>query len=166
MRITWLISACVLLAACQTGTAGTPGTPAPLDTASIRAALDTSTARLDRGFASGQLDSSAAVLTDDHHSMPPNAPPISGRGNWLAWAKATLAGGQWTSTPTPESRVYGDSVTIERGRYVNTFTPDPNGPKTLRPVSDTGKYLWIWRKKPSGWQLAQAIWNSNAPPKP
>ena len=160
MRIIRLISACTLLAACQTKSSR------PLDTASIRAAMDTATARLDRGFASGQLDSSAAVLTDDHYSMPPNAPPMSGRANWLAWAKATLVGGQWTSAPAPESRIYGDSISIERGRYVNTFTPAPNAPKTLRPISDTGKYVWIWRKTPNGWQLAQAIWNSNASPKP
>jgi len=160
MRIVLLVSAFALLAACQ------PATPRLLDTAAIRAAMDTATARLDRGFASGQLDSSAAVLTDDHYSMPPNASPISGRANWLAWAKATLVGGQWTSAPTPESRIYGDSISIERGRYVNTFTPAPNAPKTLRPISDSGKYVWIWRKTPSGWQVAQAIWNSNAAPKP
>jgi hypothetical protein len=157
MRIVWLISACALLAACETKSSPS------LDTSAIRAAMDSATARLDRGFASGQLDSSAAVLTDDHYSMPPNAPPTSGRENWLAWAKATLVGGQWTSAPTPESRVYGDSVTVERGRYVNTFTPAPNAPKTLRPISDTGKYVWIWRKTPAGWQVAQAIGNSNAP---
>ena len=160
MRILRLVSSCALLVACQIASSR------PVDTASIRAAIDSATARLDRGFASGQLDSSAAVLTDDHYGMPPNAPPISGRGNWLAWAKATLVGGQWTSAPSPESRLYGDSVTIERGRYVNTFTPAPNAPSTLRPMSDTGKYVWIWRKTPNGWQLAAAIWNSNASPKP
>ena len=159
MRIVWLGSACALLSACQ------PAAPKPLDTEPIKTAIDAATARLGRGFASGQLDSSAAVLTDDHYSMPPNAQPISGRAEWLAWAKATLVGGKWTSVTTAESRIYGDSATIDRGRYVNTFTPAPNAPKALRPVSDTGKYVWIWRKTSSGWQLAQSIWNSNAAPK-
>ena len=159
MRTLWLTSAFVLLSACQAAA------PKPVDTAPIKTALDAATAQLDRGFASGQIDSSAAVLTEDHHSMPPNVPPISGRTQWLAWAKATLVGGQWTSAPTPESRIYGDSVTVERGRYVNTFTPAPNAPKTLRPVIDSGKYIWIWRKTPGGWQIAEAIWNSNAAPK-
>ena len=103
MRITACISACALLAACQNERSRS------LDTTAIAAAMDSATARLDRGFATGQLDSSAAVLTDDHQSMPPNGPPLSGRANWLAWSKATLVGGQWTSAPTPESRIYAEN---------------------------------------------------------
>jgi ketosteroid isomerase-like protein len=159
MRSVWLISGCALLAACQAGA------PEPLDTAAIKTAIDAATAQLRRGFASGQLDSAAAVLTEDHYNMPPNAPPISGREQWLASTKAMLAGGQWTSETTPESRIYGDSVTVDRGRYLNTFTPSAGAPQALRPVSDTGKYVWVWRKTSSGWLLSQAIWNSNAPPR-
>lgn len=159
MRSPTIIALCSLVAACQAGS------PNPPDTAAIKGAIEAATARLERGFETGQLDSSAAVLTEDHYSMPPNTPPMSGRAQWLTWAKATLVGGQWTSATTPESRAYGDSLTIDRGRYVNTFTPAPNAPATLRPMSDTGKYVWIWRRTATGWQIAQAIWNSNATPK-
>lgn len=160
MRIVSLISACVLLSACQERSSR------PLDTASIQAEIDAATARLAHGIASGQLDSSATVLTDDHYSMPPNAPPLPSREQWLAWSKGALVGGQWSSVTTPESRLYGDSITVDRGRYVNTFTPAPGAPKTARAFSDTGKYVWIWKKTPSGWRVAQAIWNSNAPAQP
>jgi len=160
MRAVKVVVVSSLLAACQVGSPKSP------DIAAIKAAIDAATARLTRGFETGQLDSVAAVLTEDHYSMPPNAPPISGRTQWLAWSESTLVGGQWTSVTTPEARTYGDSLTIERGRYVNTFTPAPDAPETLRPFSETGKYVWIWRRTGSDWQLAQAIWNSNAPPKP
>lgn len=160
MRVARAVSVGFLLAACQAAA------PKTIDTAATRAAIDASTARLSRGFETGQLDSSAVLLTEDHFSMPPNHPAIAGRSEWLAWAKASLVGGQWSSVTTPESRHYGDSLTVDRGRYVNTFVPAPDAPKTLRPVSDTGKYVWLWRKTSSGWQLAEAIWNSNAAPKP
>jgi ketosteroid isomerase-like protein len=137
-----------------------------MDTAAIDSALDAATARVSRGFETGQVDSVAALFTEDHFSMPPNQPAISGRSQWLAWSKAALVGGQWTSVATSESRLYGDSVTVDRGRYVNTFVPAPDAPKTRRAVSDTGKYVWIWRKTGEGWRLAAAIWNSNAAPTP
>ena len=92
--------------------------------------------------------------------MPPNAPPIVSRDQWLAWAKSALADAQVSSLGTPEQRIYGDSVTIERGRYVNTVTP-----KGSPAMADTGKYVWIWKRTASGWQLSQSIWNSNAAPK-
>ncbi len=160
MRRSGVVSLWFLFAGCQAGT------PQPIDTAAVSAAIDDATARLSRGFETGQLDSSAAVLTEDHYSMPPNHPPISGRSQWLDWSRATLVGGQWTSATKPESRLYSDSLTIDRGRYVNTFVPAPGAPKTLQAISDTGKYVWLWRRTGNGWQLAEAIWNSNAAPKP
>ena len=162
MRAERVVSLCFLLAACR---ASAPA-PAVIDTSAIDAALDAATERFSRGFETGQLDSVAALFTEDHFSMPPHQPPVSGRSAWLAWSKAALVGGQWTSVAKPESRLYGDSLTVERGRYVNTFVPAPDAPKTLRAISDTGKYVWIWRKSSEGWQLAEAIWNSNAAPIP
>lgn len=160
MRAAQAVSICLFVAACQ------PRSSSTMDTAATKAAIDTATARLSRGFETGQLDSSAAVLTEDHFSMPPNHSPISGRAQWLAWSKATLVGGQWTSVVAPEFRHYGDSLTVERGRYVNTFVPAANAPAAVRAISDTGKYVWLWRRTAGGWQLAEAIWNSNAAAQP
>ncbi len=160
MRAGQAVCICLLVAACQPRPGNT------VDAAAAKAAIDAATTRLSRGFETGQLDSSAAVLTEDHFSMPPNHPAIVGRSQWLAWATATLVGGKWTSVAAPESRHYGDSLTVERGRYVNTFVPAANAPPTVHAVSDTGKYVWLWRRTPSGWQLAEAIWNSDATAKP
>lgn len=160
MRKVDIIAVCVLVTACQGGASET------MDTAATKAAIDDVSARISRGFQSGQLDSVATLLTDDHVSMPPNLPPTSGRAQWLAWTKAAFVGGQLSSTTTPDARVYGDTLTIERGHYVNSFTPGPTAPTTARAMSDTGKYVWIWRKTATGWQMALAIWNSNSTPKP
>lgn len=160
MRMRLAVFVCLLLAGCQARV------PQPADTAAIKAAIDDASARLSQGFQTGQLDSSATVLTEDHYNMPPNHPPISGRSAWLEATRAMLVGGQWTSVTTPESRIYGDSLTVDRGRYINTFVPASDAPKTLQPVSDTGKYVWLWKRTSSGWQLAEAIWNSNATSKP
>ncbi len=160
MRMSRAVVLYFLLTGCQAGA------PEPLDTVAIRTAIDDASSRLSRGFQTGQLDSSATVLTDDHYNMPPNYPAISGRSAWLESTRAMLVGGQWSSVTTPESRIYGDSLTVDRGRYINTFVPAPDAPKTLQPVTDTGKYLWIWRRTNNGWQLAEAMWNSNSAAKP
>ena len=159
MRIVHGIAVGMLAAACQ-GSA-----PRPSDTAATKADIDDASARISRGFASGQLDSVSALLTDDHVSMPPNLPQSSGRAQWLASTTSAFGGGQLSSVAAPESRTYGDTVTIERGHYVNSFTPGATSPLSARAMSDTGKYVWIWRKTATGWQLALAIWNSNSAPK-
>ena len=158
MRKARAVLVCFLLAGCQAAP------PKAVDSAEIRNAIDLATARLSRGFEMGQMDSAATVLTEDHFSMPPNGPAVAGRSAWLAWTKAMMVGGQWTSVTTPEARYYGDSLTVDRGRYVNIFVPAAGS--TVAAVSDTGKYVWLWKKTSSGWQLAEAIWNSNAAPRP
>ena len=159
MRIVHGVAVVVLAAACQ-GSA-----PRPPDPAATKADIDDASARISKSFASGQLDSVAAVLTDDHVSMPPNMPQTLGRAQWLAATKSAFVGGQLSSVTAPESRTYGDTLTIERGHYVNSFTPGPSSPASARAMSDTGKYVWIWRKTATGWQMALAIWNSNSAPK-
>ena len=159
MRNARTVPLCLLLAACQSS-------PTPIDPAETKTAIDLATARLSRGFETGQMDSAATVLTEDHFSMPPNGPAVAGRAAWLTWTKSMMVGGQWTSVTTPELRYYGDSLTVDRGRYVNTFVPAAGSPPAVLPVSDTGKYVWVWKKTSSGWQVAEAIWNSNAAPTP
>jgi ketosteroid isomerase-like protein len=142
--------------------------PMPIDAAATQATIEAVAANFRRWNGAGMFDSAAAVLTEDHYSMPPNHPAISGRSNWLAWAESALAGGTLTDEPVAGSRRYTitDSLAIETGGYVLSFTPAQNAPPTVRAFSDTGKYLWQWRRIAGGWQLATAIWNSDLPPRP
>ena len=159
MRRSLIPTLSLLLAGCQSGA------PKAIDTIVTKAAIDATTANFSRWIQAGQLDSAATILAEDTFNMPPNHAAIAGRAQWLAWAKSTLTGGTFSSATVAESRHYGDSVTVERGRYVNTFVPAPTAP-TMGVVSDTGKYVWVWKRTPNGWQIAEAIWNSDAAPKP
>ena len=160
MRFARPAAVSLLLAGCQAGASEA------IDTSATKAAIEATTANFSRWIQAGQLDSAATILAEDTFNMPPNHAAIAGRAQWLAWAKSTLTGGTYSSAPVAESRHYGDSLTVERGRYVNTFVPAPTAPKTIRAVSDTGKYVWVWKRTPDGWQIAEAIWNSDAAPKP
>jgi hypothetical protein len=154
----------LLLAACQPAV-----TPVVSDSGATQAALEEAAANLRRWNSTGMFDSVATLLlTEDHHSMPPNHPPISGRSDWLAWVKSLVGQVTVTDELVPGTRHYtfADSLVIETGGFVHRFVPASNAPPTIQAFSDTGKYMWQWRRTSSGWRIAAAIWNSNLTPRP
>ncbi len=98
-----------------------------------------------------------AVLTEDAVWMPPNEPALEGRAAIQEWLTPfTVMDFELTAL---ETEGHG-GLAYRRGRY--SFTVTTEG--TPEPITDTGKYVEIWRKQPDGsWLTDQVIWNSDQP---
>jgi ketosteroid isomerase-like protein len=136
------------------------------DTKAARAEIEANSAKLDRFLSSGDIDSAAAMLTDDYRFHPPNAPAGSGREGFKTTVKGMLSAWTITDSGTTESVIVSGPLAMESGRFVMTFAPTASAPKGAKAFADTGKYLWAWRKVNGSWLLAQASWNSDLPVKP
>ena len=131
-----------------------------------RTEIEAAMANWGRWLAEGKIDSMASVFTEDVQTLPPNQPLLTGRAAWLAAFRQQLTQGKVSIENITESVVAYGPVAVERGRYVLSSTPPSGAPANVRATSDTGKYLWHWRKVDGQWQVAQAAWNSNRPPTP
>lgn len=101
----------------------------------------------------------AELYTEDGAIMPPNAPIGKGRAAiQQTWASMMRTPG-FSLTFAPEQIVVAASgdMALDRGTY--TLTIAPSG-KTL---TDTGKYVVVWRNIGSDWKAAADIFNSNLP---
>ena len=164
MRTIPLLVTLMVVAACQR--AETPDQAAARiesESQIARGQIEPIIADWERWFAAGQVDSLASILAEDVKILPPNQPAIIGRANWIAWVRPSFAQGDWTEDIIMESLVANGPMAVERGRYLLNLTPGPNAPRGTAAISDTGKYLWHWRRVDDRWRLAQAIWNSDLP---
>jgi uncharacterized protein (TIGR02246 family) len=102
----------------------------------------------------------AQFYTEDGAVMPPNAPIGKGRGAVeRAWASMMQTSG-FDLTFTPEEIVVSSSgdMALDRGTYRLSVAPQG------RQLTDTGKYVVVWRKVRGDWKAAADIFNSDLPP--
>lgn len=101
----------------------------------------------------------AALYTEDGAVMPPNAPISQGPAALQkAWASMMQTPG-FDLTFAPEQIIVSSSgdMALDRGTY--SLKATPNGAA----VSDTGKYVVVWRKVGGEWKAAADIFNSDLP---
>ena len=101
----------------------------------------------------------ASLYTDDGAVMPPGAPIAEGRAAiQQTWASLMQTPG-FDLTFTPEQIIVSSSgdMALDRGTYKLAIAP--NG----KPISDTGKYVVVWRKMSGEWKAAADIFNSDLP---
>ena len=101
----------------------------------------------------------AALYTDDGAVMPPNGP--IGKGHAAiqkAWAGMMGTPG-FDLTFVPEQIIVSSSgdMALDRGTYKLAVAP---GGKAM---TDTGKYVVVWRKVGGEWKAAADIFNSDLP---
>lgn len=101
----------------------------------------------------------AALYAEDGAVMPPNAP--IGKGHAAiqqAWASMMHTPG-FDLTFVPEQIILSSSgdMALDRGTY--RLAVAPNGTA----ITDTGKYVVVWRKIGSEWKAAADIFNSDLP---
>ena len=101
----------------------------------------------------------ATLYTSDAVFMPPNGAAVKGRANIQAWFQKEIDAGASNLKLSPfESRTSGD-LAFEAGTYSIEMKP-----KTGKPVSDTGKYIVVFKKEGADWKISHDIFNSDLPP--
>jgi ketosteroid isomerase-like protein len=101
----------------------------------------------------------AEIYSEDVVLMLPGAPVMEGRATWQAWvASFNLTVTQY-SNEIQEIDGRADLAFV-RGSFSESLMFE-GAPE---PVSDTGKYLQIWRRGPDGtWLVTLEIWNLDEP---
>jgi ketosteroid isomerase-like protein len=114
-----------------------------------------------KGALSQDWASVAALYVDDAAMNPPNEPATNGRAAIRAWLQKFP---RMTSFKIRRLKVDGrDDLAFVLATYAMTFVP-PGAPG---PISDSGKYVEVWRKQPDGkWLIAVDIFNSDLAPTP
>lgn len=121
-----------------------------------RQAIQSVSDRFQQHLLARNLDSLAALYTDDAVVMPPNHAPVIGRGAIREFQASYPAVTAFSlNNETMDGR--GDLAYV-RGRYVMTVAGAP---------TDSGKYIEVRRRQPDGsWRIAVDIFNSNLPVRP
>ncbi len=110
-----------------------------------------------QAYLAGDWTAVVAMLTEDAVWMPPNQPAREGRADIQEWlSPQTVTDFELTTLETAGRGGFA----YTRGSFSITFTAEG----LAGFVSDTGKYVEIWRKEPDGsWLIDQVIWNSDLP---
>jgi ketosteroid isomerase-like protein len=97
------------------------------------------------------------LYTEDVLLMPPNAPTVRGREALLQM----FAGFTITEFSSSIEEVYGcGDIAFGRGIFSWTFSVEGS----TEAMSDSGKFVGVWKKQPDGkWLVAVNIWNSDLP---
>ncbi|HEX6791752.1 MAG TPA: DUF4440 domain-containing protein [Candidatus Krumholzibacteria bacterium] len=105
-------------------------------------------------------DGFAAFFTADGVLMPPNQPSITGLDNIRAFAQQLMELPGFALTWQPSHAEVAQSG--ELGFTTGTFTMSMQGANGT--MSDTGKYLTVWKKDATGaWKVVYDTFNSNTP---
>jgi uncharacterized protein (TIGR02246 family) len=153
-----LLSVTALLAACQAGDNSAN------DVAAVDVAADEQAIRgqVENWLGLVKAKDAAAIAqlyTEDGAVMPPNGP--IGKGSEAieqTWA-GMLATPGFDLVFVPEQIVVSSSgdMALDRGTY--TLVVAPEGTE----MTDTGKYVVVWRKVEGEWKAAADIFNSDLP---
>ena len=102
----------------------------------------------------------AEIYSEDVVLMLPGTPVMESRATWQAWAAALDVTVTQYSIEIQEIDGRADLAFV-RGRFSESLMFE-GAPE---PVSETGKYLQIWRRGSDGsWLVALEIWNLDEPP--
>ena len=126
------------------------------DTAAINALRDQFLA----AWNSNDAAALAATYADDAIMMDPNQASVEGKQAIRAAYEARFKESAFKAAVTPlETQVAGDWA-YDRGNLTATVTP-----KSGKPMEESGKYLFIFKRQPDGsWKVYRDISNSNSPP--
>jgi len=95
----------------------------------------------------------AALYSDDAEVLPPGSDVVAGRqaieNLWKSVIDSGVAGAEFTTRRVDEAGSYA----IETGAYVMKRKDGT--------VDDRGKYLAVWKKTGTGWQIYRDIWTTN-----
>ena len=131
--------------------------PAALDTAAVRAAIDSLRSDYEQAVASGNFDKMATALAVGAVMVPPGGPKWDAM---FASSKLPFPPGATIDITPIEVRVLSPDWAYEFG--TSTLTYKPAGAATAETMNDT--YLVLFRKTAGGWKLFREVASSNLPP--
>lgn len=114
-----------------------------------------------RVFAAKDLEKSVAFCADDASVLAPNTPIATGKEaiSQLFSGFFALPGFNIIWHPQRTEVARSGELGYTSGTYQMTFS-DPSG----KPISDTGKYVTVWKKQSEGgWKVLLDIFNSDLP---
>jgi ketosteroid isomerase-like protein len=168
MSVRPLIGAALLLAACQA--AETPEqmqARMSAESETVTAALDAIYARMQAFIASENVDSLASLYAEDALLYPQGEPLVEGReairakyAEWFAMGNAAFENRRISVTAN-------GPLAIERGRFTMTITPEPGDTTGMPAMTETGKYVVVWKNVNGTWLISDDIGTSDqmmAPP--
>ena len=155
----WILT--IALTATVSGCAATPPPPPPaVDQAAIGATIDSLTTAFVGAVTSRETTLVASFYADDAHVLPSNAARADGRDAirqvWAAFLSAP--GLQMTLTPSTKLVSEGGDMVVDLGIYVMNWQ-DAKG----KAMSDTGKYVTVYKRMGGEWKIVVDTWNSDTP---
>ena len=155
LRMPRIVMCCV--AALVTGCAPDNGTEVDLD-AEAQAIRDLDVA-LSNAAQSRDADAYSQFFAEDVVQMPPNSPPLHGRGAIHEAASGLLGAGADLRFETTDVRVASSGdMAFSRGKYFLTLET-PGGV-----IQDEGSYLEVWEKIEGVWKMTADMYNTDLPP--
>lgn len=131
------------------------------DVASDLEILDQIRNEFEAAEVAGSTERMRVHITEDVVMMAPNMPAVSGADNAMAAMRSFFEGFGVRIKYNSEEKVIAGSWAFDRGTYTQTLTPKHGGTA----ASESGKYLWLYRRGPDGrWKQARVIWNSSDSP--
>jgi uncharacterized protein (TIGR02246 family) len=125
-------------------------------------ALDKLAAEFSATFNAKDAAKLASFYTEDASLMPPNQPMVKGRPNIEAYWKGAFEQGLTNLQLKPFESVISGNQAFEAG--IATVTLKSGGGS--KPVTDTAKYVVIFKRANDTWKMAYDIFNSDLPAQP
>jgi len=132
------------------------------DDAQDRAAVDSIRLEFEAGENAGDLDRMTRHLAADVVAMPPNRATTTGAAAFTASLRGFLGAYKVKVKYRTDEIVISGDWAMERGTAVETMTPKSGGAAE----TSNAKYLWLYHRKNTTWELARLMWNSSDPAAP
>jgi ketosteroid isomerase-like protein len=130
------------------------------DEAADRAAIAAATAATQKAENAGSVAQMRPYFANDVVMLAPNMAAVAGADSAAAAMQQFFDAFGVRIEYTSEEVVVAGDLGFDRGTFRHTLTPKAGG----TPLTETGKYLWIYRKETDGsWKQSRVIWNSSDP---
>jgi uncharacterized protein (TIGR02246 family) len=126
----------------------------------LRAEIASANKAFMEAFKRGDAAGVAALYTEEGRALPPNAETVVGRQAIQAmWQGAMDMGVKEAKLETVDLMAMGEKTACDIGKYTLKIQPEEGVT-----VTDTGKYVVIWKHDGESWKLDVDIWNTSLPP--
>lgn len=163
MRKGLVVVGVVMAAACaQPETAQQMQARMSAEADSVAAVIDGIYARMQRFIAEEIPDSMAAMYAEDARMYPQGEPLVEGRDA----IRAKYA--EWFGMGSAEFEFQRIGLTangpiaVERGTMTMHIMPDSGAPPGMTEMTESGKYVIVWKKVDGQWLIADDIANTDA----